>query len=112
MNIFKTPTGETSLDPEVAEVRKLLWGVRDVLSSLRDRLENEDIAATGETGKVLSELRHLIRTAIDTEKRFDERQKEKDGIANDYRLDLDDARATIGSRLARLRAASDQEELY
>ncbi len=111
MNKFEPPTGETQLDPDVAEVRKLLWGVRGALASLRDQLEQEQGGATVQTGKALSELRQLIRTTIDTEKSFEQRQKEKHGIAEGYRLDLEQARITIGRRLARLRAVSDADSL-
>lgn len=111
MKNFEPPTGESPLDPDVAEVRKLLWGVRGALASLRDRLEQDEGDVAGQTGKALTELRQLIRTTIDTEKSFEERQKKKQGVVNSYRLDLDDARATIGRRLALLRAAADPERL-
>ena len=111
MKEFEPPTGETQLDPDVAEVRKLLWGVRGALATLRDRLEQEQGDAAAQTGKALSELRQLIRTTIDTEKSFEQRQKEKHGIAEGYRLDLEQARATIGRRLARLRAACDADSV-
>ncbi|SHI84238.1 hypothetical protein SAMN05444000_103195 [Shimia gijangensis] len=111
MNKFTAPTGESPLDEDVAEVRHLLRGVRGALSTLRGRLEQDEEAAGGQTGKVLTELRHLIRTTIDTEKSFEQRQKEKDGIVNDYRLDLHDARASIERRLARLRAVRDTTSL-
>ncbi|WP_372884807.1 hypothetical protein [Shimia sp.] len=109
MTEFEPPTGEGPLDRDLAEVRKLLRGVRGALSALRDRLERDQGGAVAGTGKALSELRQLIRTAIDTEKSFEQRQKDRQGIAEDYRLDLEQARATIGERLARLRAAGDPE---
>jgi hypothetical protein len=40
---------------------------------------------------------------METEARFEERRKKKDGVAYDYALDLDEARLTISRRLARLR---------
>lgn len=110
MTKFEPPTAARPLDSDIAEVRKLLWGVRRALAGLRDRLEREQgDDAAAQTGKALSELRQLIRTTIDTEKSFEQRQKEKHGIVEAYRLDLEDARATIGRRLACLRAASDAE---
>lgn len=105
MGKFTAPTGESPLDGDVVEVRKMLRGVRDALASLRDRLEQDDDAIGGPAGKVMIELRGLIRTTMDTEQRIEERRKEKEGIVNAYRLDLDDARITIGRRLDRLRAA-------
>ena len=111
MNKFTAPTGESPLDGDVAEVRQLLRGVRGALSTLRDRMELDEDAVGGQTGKVLTELRHLIRTTIDTEKNFEQRQKEKDGVVHDYRLDLHDARASIERRLARLRAVGNPDRV-
>lgn len=105
MSKFTAPTGESPLDERVAEVRHQLGSMRQALVLLRDQTELDGEAVGGQTGKVLTELRHLIRLAMETEKAFEDRRKAKEGIVNTYRLDLDDARATIRRRLDRLRAA-------
>lgn len=106
MSIFNPPTGESPLDREVAHVRGLLLGVTDALSALSDKLRHGDVKVSADTGKVLAELRHTIRMAIDTENRFEDRRKQQEGVAHSYKLELETARSSIGRRLARLRAAN------
>ena len=105
MSKFTAPTGESPLDGRMAEVSQQLQGLREALSFLRDRAEQDGEAVGGQVGKVLMELRQLLRLAMETESKFEERRKEKEAIVSGYRLDLDEARATIGRRLDRLRAA-------
>ncbi|MEQ9693241.1 hypothetical protein [Shimia sp. SDUM112013] len=105
MKSFVPPTGELPLDGEIEQLRKLLMDLRDVLDQARVRLKQEDAAAPGEAGKALSELRQTLRSAIDTEKIFEKRRKDRSGIVHEYKIDLDEARLAIGSRLACLRRA-------
>ncbi|WP_299352997.1 hypothetical protein [uncultured Shimia sp.] len=109
MSKFTAPTGESPLDQDVAEVRRLLRSMRVALAELRDRLEQDETSVGGQLGKVLTELRHMIRTTMDTESRFEERRKQKAGIVHEYRLDLDAARATIQCRLVSLRNARNSD---
>lgn len=106
MDTFKPPTGEAPLDGEIEQLRHLLSDLRIILDGARMRMKQEDTLAPGELGKALTELRHTLRSAIDTEKIFEKRRKEMDGVVHTYKLDLDEARTSIGRRLASLRAAS------
>ncbi|WP_127111742.1 hypothetical protein [Shimia sediminis] len=107
MSKFTAPLGGSPLDEDVAEVRHQLKSLRGGLALLRDKLEQDEDIAGGPFGKVLMELRQLLRTTMETEQKLEERRKKKEGIVHDYRLDLEDARTSIGRRLDRLRAAED-----
>ncbi|WP_170106711.1 hypothetical protein [Rhodovulum imhoffii] len=55
----------------------------------------------------LSDLGKAAQTAFDERVRVEKRLRSETGIAHDYALDLDEARAEIGRRLDRVRAVRD-----
>lgn len=107
MTITHPPTGEPSLDREIAQIRHLLLGLSEAATALQARLGQGDAHALRESAPLIRDLRGLVRLALDTETRFDtDRTQDRQGRAAP-RLELDTARDQIGRRLDRLRAAQD-----
>ena len=97
------PPDETNLDAEIAQVRRTMTYLTQLLELMEDEVMEGDPVSIKDAAKLLGEIRNWSKTAMETEARFEERRKKKDGVAYDYALDLDEARFTISRRLARLR---------
>ncbi|MDV4145573.1 hypothetical protein [Shimia sp. FJ5] len=101
------PTGEPTLDREIAQLRQLLFGLSDAVGTLQTHLRRGDRRAIAQCAPLVRDLRGLVRLALDTETRFDTYRTEDRGRAGAPKLALDSARDQIGRRLDRLRAAED-----
>lgn len=62
-----------------------------------------EVVNVNEARKLFSDLRAWLKMAHETEAVSAKRNKKQEGIAKDYRLDLDQARTQIGCSMARLR---------
>lgn len=98
----KTPN-DAGLDAEIEQVRRRMIYLTELLALMEDEVMEGDVGAIKEAGKLLAEIRNWSKLAMETEARFEERERRRDGIAHGYALDLEAARTTIGCRLARLR---------
>lgn len=97
------PPDEAGLDAEIEQVRRTMTYLTELLALMEDEVMEGDPGAIKEAAKLLAEIRNWSKLAMETEARFEERAKRRDGVAQGYALDLEEARATIGCRLARLR---------
>lgn len=102
MTMENTPK-ETGLDAEIEQVRRTMSYLTELLALMEDEVMEGDSGAIKEAAKLLAEIRNWSKLAMETEARFEERERRRDGIAHGYALDLEAARASISCRLARLR---------
>lgn len=99
----KKPPDEAGLDAEIEQVRRTMTYLTELLALMEDEVMEGEPGAIKEAAKLLGEIRNWSKLAMETEARFEEREKRREGAANGYALDLEEARATIGCRMARLR---------
>lgn len=98
-----------SLDASFAEVQRVMREISADLADHRERLKTDiDGSAVRDVTKLLADIRAWSKLAIETEARFEERRKRREGLAQGQALDLEAARREIGCRLARLRRRCDQ----
>jgi hypothetical protein len=103
MTIMTPPKGASQLELELQHVREALRELAEECHTLKQRAQSGDVSAVKDASKTVSDIRRWLNTALETEARFDERRKEQDGVVNEYAIDLEHARSTIGCRMARLR---------
>ena len=96
----KTPE-DKGLDAEIEQVRKTMTYLTELLALMEDEVMEGDPGAIKEAAKLLVEIRNWSKLAMETEARFEEREKQREGVANGYALDLEYARSTIDCRLVR-----------
>jgi hypothetical protein len=103
MKNTETPEGTALFDDDIERVRKTLAQITRTLEALEIELTEGDPSAMKDANKLLSEIRTWCQRAMDTEARFDERRRKQTGSEHGSALDLEEAKRTIGCRLARLR---------
>ncbi len=88
-------------------LNSVLGSVRDLrkeLEDLKERVRSSDGAVTAQGAKTVTQAVSLLETCQKVENRLVECRTKHAGIAHGgYSLDLERARATIGSKLDRLR---------
>ena len=84
------------------QVQRLIGAVENALQSNE---QNQDLD-TKETIGLSKDLSKALQTLFEERSRVEKLRKQSTGIVHDFALDFDRARLDIGSRLARLRAAS------
>lgn len=97
------PPEDAGLDAEIEQVRRTMTYLTELLALMEDEVMEGDPGSIKEAAKLLAEIRNWSKLAMETEARFEERDQRRHRVANGYALDLEEARATIGCRLARLR---------
>jgi len=94
---------------EVTELHKSAKGqlVRAIaaLGRLEARVEQGEVGPKTEITKVLADIRDWLKIAHEMEVRLDRQSQDYAGSGHAQPLDLNEARATIGCRLDRLRRA-------
>ncbi|TDL79593.1 hypothetical protein E2L08_09590 [Palleronia sediminis] len=75
------------------------------LEGAKLRLRAEDALVESELRGLSEALRRAVQTMFTERERLDALRRKQAGIAHDYAMDFEAARAEIGRRLARLRAA-------
>lgn len=91
---------ENTLDALWAEVAEL----RDEIREYRDRIKHANGEDTDPKAPDVKCLTSLVRSCLDVEKSLAKCQQDQAGLGPcGYALDLDAARASIGSKLDRLR---------
>lgn len=103
MTLKPPSVGDEQLDQEIDQVRQTVAHMRFQLAALEAEIMAGDPEAIRASAKVLADLRTWSKLAIEAEARFEERRKDKDRVVYNYALDLEDAKRTIGCRMARLR---------
>ncbi len=93
-------------DPDgLAEAKVMLDAVIRALGQKVRSLEAEEAVKTAEALALTQELRRWALVAFEEREKVEKRMKDRGGIVHDHSIDFDQARAQIGRRLARLRAA-------
>ena len=77
------------------------------MNDLLEKLQAGDPKTVAGFEGVRRELLRALNTAVAEEQKLEERCKAERGAADGYAIDFDAARAEIGRRLARLRAAGN-----
>ncbi|WP_165586986.1 hypothetical protein [Pseudaestuariivita atlantica] len=97
----------------MAELERQLVALRARLSAWMDEVAIGEIGSGTDGKRMLTDVSGWIRTALDLERKLEERKKHDRGIApgRDYALDFDAARVEIGCRLDRLRACGGTGDL-
>ena len=89
---------------EFEDALVLLGSIRSTLADLLRRATDGDLGALAELGKKHAQLEGAVKQAFETEKKYNEWVARQTGTLRGGELDLAEARAQIGCRLARLRA--------
>ncbi len=104
---IKFSDGETAPNDLVSETEEyFLDAARQLAQSIRE-INAGKLGDAKAIQQVLKDLRVAYVHAVDERARVEKLRKQGAGIAYDYALDFDAARAEIGRRLARLRDAGD-----
>lgn len=104
MTLIKaTDTGATDECVELAE-RHLMEALRAV-AEITDKIRRQELGELPDLAKAAANASAATRQLLTEKNRVYEQQKRTVGIARDYAIDFDAARAEIGRRMARLRAA-------
>lgn len=93
--------GRKLLEIAEARLREMLEDLDACAAYWRDR---DDLSET-ELKRVLTNVAKSVQHVFDERKRFDDLRKKKLGLVQDFAIDLDAARDTIGRKLDRLRDA-------
>ncbi len=99
------------LEEQREEIAETLRELSHELRDLRGRVREGDLRDSQEAGKILGHLRYWLKAANETEAQLAEQRRKRAGISGVYGLDLDRARADIGSRLDRVRAAGSAADI-
>lgn len=104
MTLFYTTPEEGSSDSILSEAQQTYVRTSVVLNKLVSQLGDGELGHSGETLKLLKELKTALLTANQERERLENERRKKAGIVHDYAVDFDAARSEIGRRLACLRA--------
>lgn len=108
---MEDPQGVRPAQALLVSARVQFAEMRAALETLRKRLKAGDAQALPGVEAQGREFLRALNTVIEQEARLEERARAERGVADGYAIDLDAARAEVGRRLARLRAAGGDGEL-
>lgn len=91
------------LTDTIASVQQQLSDMRVELDRIYNRMQSGELDELSLAGKTMVDIRQWLRIAIEAEVHLEKRRKEKEGIAYDFAVNLEEARSTIGSKLDSLR---------
>lgn len=106
--IIFTPDNTKVSDPilieEVDEVMQELKQLKQELKAVRERLGAGEVEASAEHTRLVTTVRQIVVSAMDTEKRVNEHKRKEAGIGEcGYGIDFNEARRAIGCKMAKLR---------
>ncbi|MHC0053116.1 hypothetical protein [Actibacterium sp. D379-3] len=105
MTLISSTGGDAAAQAVLAAAEQHYLRTIEVLHNLIEEVTAGRSARAKELKGALSDLGRAAQTAFDERSRVEKRIRSDTGIVHDYALDFADARAEIGRRLARLRAA-------
>jgi hypothetical protein len=105
MNDDLPPPGAPPDADALAEAKRMLDAVIRALGRKVKSLEADEAVKVAEALALTQELRRWALVAFEEREKVEKRMKDRGGIVHDHSIDFDEARAQIGRRLARLRAA-------
>jgi len=101
-----TPDEEPiGLSTSINSLERQLADMRADLEVLYGKIRAGDLDQLRNATKATAEIRQWLKIAIEAEAQLEKRNKQDKGIVHDYALDLEQARASVGCRLDRLRRA-------
>ena len=80
----KTPPEDAGLDAEIEQVRRTMTYLTKLLALMEDEVMEGEPGAIKEAAKLLGEIRNWSKLAMETEARFEEREKRREGVVNGY----------------------------
>ena len=105
MTLITPDTGPTGLTTSITALERQLADMREELEARYEKIRSGDLSELKDARAAVAEIRQWLKIAIEAEAQLEKRNKQKHGIVHDYALDFEDARASIGCRLDRLRRA-------
>ena len=105
MTLITPEQGTSRIEDRIGSISNQLESLRKSLEDLEQQVRAGEVGTETDARKQMSAIQNMVRLALDAEMKLDEQRKRKAGIVNDYALDFDAARSSIGCRLGRLRAA-------
>lgn len=104
--ILITPDEEpTGLASSIGAVETQLADMRAEMEEIYDRIKRGDLGALKDATKATEEIRKWLKIALEAEVQLEKRKSRDGGIARDFAIDFDAARAAVRGRLDRLRGA-------
>ena len=100
-----SPTGLTS---SIDVLQRQLADLRDDLDALIERVKGGEFGEIKQAARITSDLRQWLKIAFEAEVQIETRNKRAKGIAYDYGIDLDVARAELRGRLDKLARAGNR----
>jgi len=102
MILIEPDNSPTGLTASLDVLQRQLADLRDDLDALIERIKGGEFGEIRQASRVTSDLRHWLKIAFEAEVQIATRNKRSKGIAYDYALDFDQARAELRSRLDKL----------
>ncbi|WP_204114655.1 hypothetical protein [Shimia biformata] len=102
MTVRKLPSDIAGLDERLSRLKRQLCKIYEDLERLDQRIRQGEMADIKGSEKVLGDLRGWLGRTYDAESLIEQREKQKIGIAHDYAIDLEAAKAAVELRLDRL----------
>ncbi|MFN3209702.1 MAG: hypothetical protein ACE369_12035 [Roseovarius sp.] len=92
-------------------LEKQLSEMRADLEEIYAQIKQGQFEELKDARRVTSDIRQWLKIAIEAEAEIERRREKELGITHAYAIDLDEARDSIGCRLARLRRAREAERV-
>ena len=110
--ILITPDeGPTGLTSSIDAMREQLSDMRLELQAIYKRIKSGELGEIGTLSRDTGEIRRWLRIALEAEIQLEKRNKTKKGIAYDYAIDFDAARASVRSRMDRIAGRGGTAEI-
>lgn len=111
MTLITTDESAFPLGDALEDIRDQLGVLRAEMSALQARLRDGETEAVKDGQRMMQEIRHWLRIAIDLEMEFAKRHQKQAGITQGYAIDFDEARHRIRCRLDRLRTCRGSKRI-
>ena len=105
MTLITPDDGPTGLSTSISALERQLADMRIELEVIYERIKAGDFGEIKNATRATTEIRQWLRIALEAEAQLERRKKHEKGIAYDYAIDFDAARAAVCGRLDRLRRA-------
>jgi len=107
MTLIKPYADDGTTDECLAVAEELLKEAGLALAEFTARIRRQEDVTGRDAKPVIGELAAATRLLMMERNRVAQERRKERGVVHDFAVDFDAARAEIGGRLARLRAAAD-----
>ncbi len=104
-----SPRMQEILDENIGALLEMMSDLKTDIKDEWRRVKQGEVNEKELSRKIKVELPALVALTMQQESKLHDHSKQRAGKAGEYALDLGEARASIGERLARLRAAATTE---